>query len=55
MQSIGTIAPVTVKAANLVQMRLISHRSIIGLGAFQNFHIFGRISICPFHTKTFEP
>ena len=34
MQPFGTIAPVTVKTPNLVQMRLISNGSVIKLGAF---------------------
>ena len=38
----------------LVWMRPISYRSIIELGAFWNFHIFGRISICQFHIKHFD-
>ena len=35
MQSFGTMVPVTVNAANLVQMRLISHRS--NLRYFETF------------------
>ena len=37
MQFFGTIKPIMVKAPNLVQMRLISHRSIIEVGEFGTF------------------
>ena len=54
MQSFGTVTPITVKAPNLVQMRLISYRSVIELVVCRDFRIFGRISICPFNTKGFD-
>ena len=44
-QPFGTIAQMKLKVTNLVQMRLISYRPKIG-----NFHVCGRISVCPFHT-----
>ena len=34
MQSFGTVVPITVKAPNLVQRRLILYRSIIELEEF---------------------
>ena len=37
MQPFGTIAPLMVKAPNLVQMRQISHGSIIESGVFWKF------------------
>ena len=41
---IGTIALNIVKVSKLLQRKLISYRSLIGLGAFQKIFNFGDIA-----------
>ena len=43
MQVFNTIALKILKVSKLVQRKLIPHRSIIGLGAFQKIKYFGAI------------
>ena len=52
MQFFSTITPATVKAPNLLQMRLISYKPIIELGLFRNYHILAEFQYAHF-TKRF--
>ena len=52
MQPFGIIAPIMVKALNLVQMRLISYRSIIELD-FETFIFLAEFQYAHFAQRLF--